>query len=167
MSGETNESSVRELRVNEAIAAYLEAVDAGHAPDAKEFVAQNSDIAAELEAFFANRDEFERMAEPLQPAGGATPELRADAATLPADGEPVVGPTLAAKGMPGAPTGTMVRYFGNYELLEEIARGGMGVVYKARQVSLNRIDREQTQRVAEPGSPALVPGARAAIGQSQ
>jgi WD40 repeat protein len=134
---DADDSAARERRVNEAIAAYLQAVDAGQAPDRQEFLARHADLAAELEAFLADRKQFQHLAAPLGPAASprhGEPERvnnaapAADAATL------APGTATAAD----APLGK-VRYFGDYELLEEIARGGMGVVFKARQVSLNRI----------------------------
>lgn len=99
------------------IAEYLQAVEAGRVPDQQALLARNPDLAEDLRAFFADHERMHRAARPAE------------------------GP-LTLDHQPGAPSGPplgTIRYFGDYELLEEVARGGMGVVFKARQVSLNRI----------------------------
>ena len=118
-----------EDRVNEVIAEYLSAVQSGTPPDREELLRKHSALAVQLEAFFADRDLFESVAAPLRAAvlsssAPATPA--ADASTLAPGDTP-----------PPSPIGT-IRRFGDYVLEEEIARGGMGVVYRARQISLNR-----------------------------
>jgi len=111
----------REKQLEGILHGYLQAVDAGQNPDRDELLQRHPDLADELREFFSDQAEMDRVAQSLHQAHVGDVTIG------------TVEPTSNGTALP------RIRYFGDYELLEEIARGGMGIVYKARQVSLNRV----------------------------
>jgi eukaryotic-like serine/threonine-protein kinase len=105
----TSTLSGPEEGLEDVILSYLTAVDDCQAPDRHEFLNRHPQFASELAAFFADQDQTVSYVAPLRNIGPAGSFRLKDSS------------------------------FGDYEVIEEVARGGMGVIFKARQISLNRV----------------------------
>jgi serine/threonine protein kinase/Flp pilus assembly protein TadD len=99
-----------------ALEEYLAAAAAGAAPPREEFLARHPELAEDLDACLAALRLIGRAAqEPLSTCGGG------DVLPLAGpDSEPVSG------------------VLGDFRIVREVGRGGMGVVYEAEQLSLGR-----------------------------
>jgi WD40 repeat protein len=129
MSRDSTDLHEREERLSELLVAYLEAADRGQSADRQALLDAHPEFAAELARFLAGQDRMEHWVAPLRGGAQRTP-----------------GTVAAAE-----PDGTRL---GDYELREEIGRGGMGVVHKAWQRSLQRLVAVKTVRLGELASAA-------------
>jgi tRNA A-37 threonylcarbamoyl transferase component Bud32 len=106
--------------LDDLLAEYLQALEQGRAPSRDELLARHPELAAVVDSFLANLDQFRQAARPL---------LLHERETIITEG-PGAGRTDLSPLSLGR--------VGDFELYGEIARGGMGVVYRGRQISLDR-----------------------------
>src|SRR5262245_41623580 len=102
---EAASSPEREQRLDRVLADYLHADQGGSPPNREELLKQHPDLADDLRSFFRNREAIDRIAGSIK------------------EQWPEMAETIGASDSPTAGAGATIRYFGDYELLEEIARG--------------------------------------------
>jgi WD40 repeat protein/serine/threonine protein kinase len=120
MDTTTSLTRLDDPRVVQAVHDYLEAMESGRRVDRQQFLAQHAEFA----------DVLERCLDALHLIEDFLPHLS------PADGSDADTPGPGG-GHPDAHAEPHLQ-LGDYQIVRRIGQGGMGVVYEARQVSLQR-----------------------------
>jgi serine/threonine protein kinase len=134
LNGNTPEDAGAEDRLGEVILEYVDALHAGHKVDREDFLRAHPEYRRELEAFFASHDQMERLAAPLRRVTWDSPDEHARTHSP----NPGCGRATGAEPRAGGAASSALGQLGEFRLLREVGRGGMGVVYEAEQISLQR-----------------------------
>jgi WD40 repeat protein/tRNA A-37 threonylcarbamoyl transferase component Bud32 len=138
---------------NSVLVECLEALDSGQAFERQEYFARYPQYADQLKEFFDRHDCLNQFAAPLRAAVAALVTLRQNTDT-PRPGPHSAAPSRAVGAPKSIATEAAFPFLEDYELLEKIAGGGMGLIYKARQRSPNRLVALKMVRAADKDSAA-------------
>lgn len=114
-----------EQDLNSILMDFVDAVQAGRNPDRAQLLASHPELAGDLAEFLSSYDQLEQFAAPLR----ETIKRGSGRQTMNA---PMAIPVAMT------PTASGQWQLGDFVLLRELGRGGMGVVYEAEQISLRR-----------------------------
>lgn len=127
-----NEPYLNDPQFQSVLVACLEKLERGEALDREELLERHAKFAQPLAEFLDDQSLLEQIASGLRDSMAA----HATAASSDRLFDETIDSNPSSTGFGVA---DRIRYIGEYEILEEIARGGMGVVFKAKQRQLQRI----------------------------
>jgi eukaryotic-like serine/threonine-protein kinase len=136
-----NTNPERDARLDDAIAEYFAAIDSGVPVRPEAWLAKYPDLVGELAAFLDDQSQVGRfIGSDEQRTSSPAPKARDRSGASPmAEGETSsLSPRSGRPQADGPPRGTLIGYFGDFELIRILGRGGMGVVYLGHQISLDR-----------------------------
>ncbi|HEX3314724.1 MAG TPA: serine/threonine-protein kinase, partial [Gemmataceae bacterium] len=126
----------RQERLQQILLLYVEDAERGAAPSREAFLARYPEFAAEIGEFIGSYQKVNRIVAPLQEAAPNSSRRSQDITAI---AERLPGRSTEAAGVSGdVGRGTELGQLGDFRLLREIGRGGMGIVYEAEQISLRR-----------------------------
>lgn len=116
-------TAAQQVHLSEVLDDYFQALERGETPDRKQLAAQHPELASALADYLTSLDYLQNAAAGFVPAASVFGDT---------------GPSDDSRADDSQANEAGPKQLGDFRILRERGRGGMGIVYEAQQISLDR-----------------------------